>query len=310
MLVWPLLLAALGATLAMALGGTRDRRVALAMTLAMAVLATLTIAQLTAWGAWTFAGIGLIEPAVLALFVLLATPALVPITFDFAQSRWGWRGVVVLVAAGLALVIAAALPRASADRPNPDRRPITSPIPRRAEAWRVSTLPQLDAWTPRGPERRRRGRAASHQALPPFHAEPIWTAQTRAVPGRVPPVLTAERSGDRLIVRVIPGPGAELLTLKIRATTALHDPRLNGRPITLASQPDAWSTVTYHAPDPNGVTLSFTSEATGRLEAAVMEMRDGWPMPTLAPPAARPPELMATGMSDKTAVLAQARLAW
>jgi len=124
-----------------------------------------------------------------------------------------------------------------------------------------------------------------------------------------PPVLTAERSGDRLIVRVIPGPGAELLTLKIRASTDLHDPRLNGRPITLASQPDAWSTLTYHAPDPNGVTLSFTSEATGRLEADVMEMRDGWPAEA-APPAAKPPELMATGMSDKTAVLAHARLAW
>jgi hypothetical protein len=125
----------------------------------------------------------------------------------------------------------------------------------------------------------------------------------------VPPILTAERSGDRLIVRVIPGPGAEVLRLKIRASTALHDPRLNGRPIILDSQPDDWSTVTYHAPDPNGVTLSFTSEATGRVEATVMEMRDGWPMDA-APPAAKPPELMATGMSDKTAVLAHARLAW
>ena len=67
--------------------------------------------------------------------------------------------------------------------------------------------------------------------------------------------------------------------------------------------------MTYHAPDPNGVTLSFTSEATGRVEAAVMEMRDGWPAQAQTP-AARPPELMATGMSDKTAVLAHARLAW
>lgn len=306
MLVWPLLVAALGATLAMALGGTRDRRVALAMTLAMAVLATLTIAQLTAWGAWTFAGIGLMEPAVLAVFVLLATPALVPITFDFAQSRWGWRGVVVLVAAGLALIITAALPHASTDRPNPTEAHHVAD-PSTGQAWRVSTLPQLDAWT-RAVLSADGGTAPRHQGLEPFHAKPIWMAETRAVPVE-PPVLTAERSGDRLIVRVIPGPGAELLTLKIRATTDLHDPRLNGRPITLASQPDAWSTVTYHAPDPNGVTLSFTSEATGRLEADVMEMRDGWPAEA-APPAAKPPELMATGMSDKTAVLAHARLAW
>ncbi|WP_419254082.1 M28 family peptidase [Caulobacter sp. ErkDOM-YI] len=306
MLVWPLLLAALGATLAMGLGGTRDRRVALAMTLAMGVLATVTIAQLTAWGAWTFAGIGLMEPAVLALFVLLATPALVPITFDFAQSRWGWRGVVLLVVTGLGLVITAAVPGASADRPNlTEAHHLADPST--GKAWRVSTMPQLDDWT-RAVLIADGGVDLKKQALPPFHADPIWRAQTRAVEV-VPPILTAERSGDRLIVRVIPGPGAEVLRLKIRASTALHDPRLNGRPIILDSQPDDWSTVTYHAPDPNGVTLSFTSEATGRVEATVMEMRDGWPMDA-APPAAKPPELMATGMSDKTAVLAHARLAW
>ncbi|WP_425994734.1 M20/M25/M40 family metallo-hydrolase [Caulobacter sp. DWR1-3-2b1] len=306
MLVWPLLIAALGATLAMALGGTRDRRVALAMTLAMAVLATVTIAQLTAWGAWTFAGIGLMEPAVLALFVLLATPALVPITFDFAQSRWSWRGVVVLVVAGLGLVITAAIPGASADRPNlTEAHHIADPST--GKAWRVSSMPELDAWT-RAVLVADGGVDLKKQPLHPFHGDPIWMAETRAVPV-TPPVLTAERSGDRLIVRVIPGPGTEVLTLKIRATTDLLDPRLNGRPITLTSQPDAWSTVTYHAPDPNGVTLSFTSGATGRVEAAVMEMRDGWPAEATAP-AAKPPELMATGMSDKTAVIAHARLAW
>jgi len=306
MLVWPLLIAALGATLAMALGGTRDRRVALAMTLAMAVLATLTTAQLTAWGAWTFAGIGLMEPAVLALFVLLATPALLPITFDFGQSRWGWRGVVLLGVAGLGLVVTAAIPHASAERPNLTQAHHLADTST-GEAWRVSSMPQLDAWT-RQVLVADGGVDLKQQTLEPFHAEPIWMAQTRAVPV-APPVLTAERSGDRLIVRVIPGPGAEVLTLKIRATTGLHDPRLNGRPITLASQPDAWSTLTYHAPDPNGVTLSFTSQATGRVEAAVLEMRDGWPAEA-QPPAAKPPELMAVGMSDKTAVIAHARLAW
>ncbi|ALL12227.1 M28 family metallopeptidase [Caulobacter henricii] len=306
MLVWPLLVAALGATLAMGLGGTRDRRVALAMTLVMGVLATLTVAQLTAWGAWTFAGIGLMEPAVLAVFVLLAAPALVPITFDFAESPWGWRGVVLLAVTGLGLVVTAAMPAASADRPNlTEAHHLADPSTGRA--WRVSTLPQLDAWT-REVLIADGGVDLKQQTLEPFLSKPTWMAETRAVPVP-PPILTAERSGDRLIVRVIPGAGTEVLSLKIRASTALHDPRLNGRPITLVSQPDSWSTLTYHAPDPNGVTLSFTSEATGRVEAEVMEFRDGWPIEAAAPPA-KPAELMATGMSDKTAVLAHARLAW
>lgn len=306
MLTWPLLIACLGATLAIGMGGTRDRRVALAVTLAIGLLAVLITAQLAAWGAWTFAGIGLMEPAVLAVFVLLATPALVPIAFDFAESRWSWRGAAGLVVVGLGLVVAAAVPGASAQRPNlTEAHHLADPST--GKAWRVSSMPELDAWT-KATLIADGGVALHKQALPPFLNDPVWMAETRAVPV-APPVLTAERSGDRLIVRVIPGPGAEVLSLKIRATTELSDPRLNGRPITLVSKPDGWSTVTYHAPDPNGVTLSFTSEATGRVEAAVMEMRDGWPAEATAP-AAKPAELMATGMSDKTAVLAHARLAW
>jgi hypothetical protein len=306
MLTWPLLVAALGATLAMALGGTRDRRVALAMTLLMAVLAVLTIAQLTAWGAWTFAGIGLMEPAVLAVFVLLATPSLVPITFDFAESRWGWRGAALLVVAGLGLTIAAAVPNATATRPNlTEAHHIADPAA--GKAWRVSTLPELDAWS-RAVLVADGGLAPKKQAFAPFIKDPIWASETRVAPVD-PPSLSAERSGDRLLIRVIPGAGAELLTLKVKADTALSDPRLNGRPITLTAKPGAWSTVTYHAPDPNGVTLSFTAGPTGNLDAAVLEYRDGWPAD--APrPSAKPTELMATGMSDKTAVIARAGLSW
>jgi hypothetical protein len=276
------------------------------MTLLMAVLAVLTIAQLTAWGAWTFAGIGLMEPAVLAVFVLLATPSLVPITFDFAESRWGWRGAALLVVAGLGLTIAAAVPNATAERPNLTEAHHVSD-PAAGKAWRVSTLPELDAWS-RAVLVADGGLAPKKQAFAPFVRDPIWASETRVVPVD-PPSLSAERSGDRLLIRVIPGAGAELLTLKVKADTALSDPRLNGRPITLTAKPGAWSTVTYHAPDPNGVTLSFTAGATGNLDAAVLEYRDGWPAE--APrPSAKPAELMATGMSDKTAVIARAGLSW
>jgi hypothetical protein len=306
MLTWPLLVAALGASLAMALGGTRDRRVALAMTLLMGLLAILTIAQLTAWGAWTFAGIGLMEPAVLALFVLLATPCLVPITFDFAESRWGWRGAALLVVVGVGLAVAAAVPNATAQRPNLTEAHHLAD-PGAGKAWRVSTLPDLDAWS-RAVLVADGGLAPRKQAFAPFVREPIWASETRVVPVD-PPSLSAERSGDRLLVRAIPGPGAEMLSLKVRADTTLSDPRLNGRPITLTSQPGKWSTVTYHAPDPNGVTLSFTIVGPGKVEAAVMEYRDGWPAEAPAP-SAKPAELMATGMSDKTAVIARAALSW
>jgi hypothetical protein len=240
------------------------------------------------------------------VFVLLATPSLVPITFDFAESRWGWRGAALLVVAGLGLTIAAAVPNATATRPNlTEAHHIADPAI--GKAWRVSTLPELDAWS-RAVLVADGGLAPKKQAFAPFIKEPIWASETRVV-SVDPPSLSAERSGDRLLIRVIPGAGAELLTLKVKADTALSDPRLNGRPITLTAKPGAWSTVTYHAPDPNGVTLSFTAGATGNLDAAVLEYRDGWPAD--APhPSAKPAELMATGMSDKTAVIARAGLSW
>ncbi len=306
MLTWPLLTAALGASLTMALGGTRDRRVALAMTLGLSLLAVLTLAQLTAWSAWTFAGIGLMEPAVLALFVLLAAPSLTPITFDLAQSRWGWRGAALLLALGVGLAVAGGLASASAKRPNPTEAHHLAD-PDTGKAWRISTLPKLDAWS-RPVLTADGGLQPSRRTFAPFINSPVWASETR-VAAVDPPSLSAERSGDRLLVRAIPGPGAEVLTLKIKADTALSDPRLNGRPIPLTPQAGAWSTVTYHAPDPNGVTLSFTTAQTGRIEAAVMELHDGWPA-DVPPPAAKPADLMGVNMSDKTAVIARASLSW
>ncbi|MFZ0270159.1 M28 family metallopeptidase, partial [Caulobacter sp.] len=53
MLAWPLLAASLAAALVMAVGGTRDRRVAWALTLVVCLVAVAVVAQLGAWGAWT-----------------------------------------------------------------------------------------------------------------------------------------------------------------------------------------------------------------------------------------------------------------
>jgi len=306
MLVWPLLVASLGAALILGLGGTRDRRIALLLTFAIGLLAVLILAQLTAWGSWTFAGIGLMEPAILAVFVLLAVPALAPLAFDFAESPWAWRGVALTLVAGLGLCVAAGVPHATAERPNlTEAHHVADPAA--DKAWRVSTLPELDAWS-RAVLVADGGLDPKKQALMPFAKNPMWMSETRIVEIDAPS-LTVERSGERLLVRVLPGPGAEVLVLKVKANAELADPRLNGRPITLTSKPGQWSSITYHAPDPNGVTLSFTPGPSGRIEAAVLEYRDGWPAGAL-PPAAKPPELMATGMSDKTAVIARAGLAW
>ncbi|ENZ83216.1 M20/M25/M40 family metallo-hydrolase [Caulobacter vibrioides] len=306
MLVWPLLVAALGAALVIGVGGTRDKRAALALTVVVGLLAILSTAQLTAWGAWTFAGVGLMEPAILALFAMLAAPALSPLVHDFAATRWAWRAAGALVVAGLGLI-------ANADRVGGDaaRPAVTHAIQvadlSTGKAWRLTEAAKLDAWTKAAlPDDG--GSDPKKQALPPFWPHPVWISESRPAPV-APPQLTVDRSDDRLLIRLIPAPGAELVSLRLRPSGQLTQPRLNGRPVTLATAPGAWSSLTYYAPDPNGVTLSFTASAPGKIEVAALEYHDGWPATAKAPPA-KPPGLMAIGQSDKTAVLVRAGMSW
>jgi hypothetical protein len=146
------------------------------------------------------------------------------------------------------------------------------------------------------------------KAYPPLYRAPVWMAPTAVLPVERP-ALTIDRAGERLLIRAVPTAGAEVLTLRLRPSLALGEPRLNGRPITLATQAGAWTSLSYHAPDPNGVTLSFTATAAGQVEVAVIEVRNGWPRGASAIPA-KPPELMATGYSDKTLVLDRGALSW
>ncbi|HJV40940.1 M20/M25/M40 family metallo-hydrolase [Caulobacter sp.] len=306
MLTWPLLIAALGAALVIGVGGTRDKRVAMALTLAVGVLAALSLAQLTAWGAWTFAGVGLMEPAILALFAMLAAPALSPLTHDFAATRWAWRAATVLALAGGGLIAAAGQLGGDAERPAATRALHVADLST-GKAWRVADQPRLDAWTKAAlPDDG--GSSPAKQTLPPFWSQPTWMSETRPAPVEAPQ-LTVDRADDRLLVRLIPAPGAELVSIRLRPSAPLSQPRLNGRPIDLETQAGEWSSLTYHAPDPNGVTLSFTTQGSGKVEVAALEYHDGWPTLAKAPPP-KPAGLMAFGMSDKTAVLVRGGMGW
>ncbi|MEJ2815793.1 M28 family metallopeptidase [Caulobacter sp. CCG-8] len=305
MIAWPLLAASLAAALVMAVGGTRDRRVAWLLTLAIALVAVAVVAQLGAWGAWTFAGVGLMEPAVLAVFAILAAPALLPLAFDFAAYRWAPIFAGVATAAGIGLLLYAGLGDAGPTRPKLAEASHLADLST-GTAWRVSPQPRLDPWSTvvlsdndAKPVR---------QAYPPLFREPVWMAPTAVLPVERP-TLVIDRAGDRLLVRAVPTLGAEVLTLRLKSSVALDQPRLNGRPIALPNTAGQWSSLSYHAPDPNGVTLSFTARAAGKVEVAVIEIRDGWPRGVSAIPA-KPAGLMASGYSDKTIVLDRGTLAW
>jgi len=306
MLTWPLLVAAIGAALVIGVGGTRDKRVALALTFAIGLLAVLSTAQLAAWGAWTFAGVGLMEPAILALFAMLAAPALSPLAHDFAATRWAWRAAALLTLVGIGLITNAARLGGEPSRPAITQALHVADLST-GKAWRISDQARLDAWTKAAlPDDG--GSQPKQQPLAPFWNRPVWMSETRAAPVTAPQ-LTVDRADDRLLIRLIPAPGAEMVSLRLRPSAPLSQPRLNGRPITLTTTADKWSTLTYHAPDPNGVTLSFTTSGAGKVQVAALEYHDGWPTLAKAPPA-KPADLMAYGLSDKTAVLVHGGMSW
>ncbi|MBI1685921.1 M20/M25/M40 family metallo-hydrolase [Caulobacter hibisci] len=306
MTTWPLLVAALAAVLVLAKGGTRNKKVALALTFFVALAAVAVVAQVGAWGGWTFAGLGVGLPAVLAAFGLLALPALIPLAHDFSALKLAAIPATLVVGLGAGLVAYAVLAGASPARPELTEAAHLSDLST-GRAWRISTLPRLDAWS-RG-ALTAQGGTPTQGELAPFFRSKAWLAEARPVP-LDPPQLVVEQAGERLLARVIPGPGAEYVTLRIKADGMLAGARLNGRPVPLTTKPGEWSSLTYHAPDPNGVTLSFSRlNGTGRVEAAALEVREGWPRAAPSP-GAKPEGLMGWGISDKTLVLTRASVKW
>jgi hypothetical protein len=306
MAVWPLLVAALAAVLVLAKGGTRNRRVALALTFCVALAAVVVVVQVGAWGGWTFAGLGVSLPAILAVFGLLALPALIPLAHDFSALKLAALPATLVAAVGAGLVAYAVLAGATPARPELTEAAHLADLSS-GRAWRISTLPRLDAWS-RGALTAQGGTPAQGD-LPPFFKSKIWMAEARPV-ALDPPQLVVEQAGERLLVRVIPGPGAEYVTLRIKPDGMLAGARLNGRPIPLTTKHGEWTSLTYHAPDPNGVTLSFSRlNGSGHVEAAALEVREGWPRAAPSP-GAKPEGLMGWGVSDKTLVLTRASVRW
>ena len=305
MLAWPLLAASLTCALVTAVGGTRDRRIAMVLTGFVALAAILVTAQLGAWGAWVFAGLGLGEPAILAVFALLATPALLPLAYDFAGSRWAKISAGVAAGLGVGLIAYGLLSDGTAVRPRLTSASHLADLST-GEAWRVAPASRLDAWSRVTLEDG--GAKPVQRPYPPLYRDPVWMAPTRDVPIEGPG-LVIQKAGDRLLIRVTPTPGAEVLTVRVKPSGPLNEARLNGRPLKLDSAPGQWSTLQYHAPDPNGVTLSFTADGPGAVEVTAVELHEGWPRGA-APPPAKPPGLMASALSDKTLVMDRAALAW
>jgi hypothetical protein len=79
---------------------------------------------------------------------------------------------------------------------------------------------------------------------------------------------------------------------------------VNDAVVGVAIKPNSWGVLDYSAPPAKGVKLEVSAAPRVKVDAVVIEQRDGWPAG--AAPLAKPAELMAWRDSDTTLVTARA----
>lgn len=287
LVLFPLLLGAMAAALAFATGKPEwTVRVAL---IVAGLLAVVVLGWLCGWTSGLFVAAGPFLPAILAPFALLILMVAAPFARLWASlpsSRWVTGGIAA-VAVGLLLWVGLAPPTAA--RP----RPTAAYVLRdgaKGPALIVTPLATLDPWT------RRLMPHASQTTLVPIFTRPVWT---KPLPGDfsvAAPAIDALRVQERIIVHVRSTGGARRLTLWVRAGATLSEPRLNGRPFGWAIRPNRWSRFDFHAPPPEGFTVSMAAAPGAEIEIVAAQLVDGWP--TGAPVSKKPPGYMAFGDSD------------
>jgi hypothetical protein len=296
LLVWPLLAGALGAVI-----WAWVRRVApLSGVLYPAALAVVMGAILTSLAAAIFTAIGPVMPQVLAVFALLYLAGLAP--FVAAFVREGRPGLVagVVLGAGACALLAVGYGAGTLARPQLTQAFYVAEGADGPQV-RVDPFPTLDPWATQA--LKADGGAIHRAALPPFIQAPVWTAPARHRP-LTPPQMRLEQHGAKVTLQALATGGGRVLYLFLRSPQPMRMEAVNDAVVGVAIKPNTWGLLDYSAPPAKGVKLDVSAAPHAKIDAVVIEQRDGWPA-SAAPPA-KPPELMAWRNSDTTLVTARA----
>lgn len=302
-LLWPLLITSTAA-LIYALGSAGPKVAGRKLVLAVLVGFALYLLATQALGFFT--ATGPIFPMIVAPFGALIALALLPLTNG--RRELAWLGLAAQ-AAGLAIVIGAG------------RLPPGPETPRIVEAFyladlengafhRASTLPDLAPWTASALSQD--GARAAKGRLTPLLTEDLWLAEAMPRP-LVPPQLslTAAPAANGQIVKIIAQArnGGRYFRILLRASADLKDLTIDGQSAKVGLDKGIWSQVSYHAPADHPVVLTLRAPAgSGRLEAKVIEVRDGWPAG--AEPVARPANVLPFRKSDSTWIAMGGEIEW
>lgn len=298
-LVWPLLVGAIGAAAA-ALGA---RRGFLPMTL-LVVLAAVALGWEGGISHFAYEAMDLMP--LFGIQMLTAAFVLWPLAQPDNGAQKGLVVGMILLAGGLALTLFI-----RSEEPWSPRFPQASKVSYLVDqdtgrAWRYAPTVDKTAWTA--------GALAAEGATPVLTSHWAWGKQPqRAAPARAivepSPTVSLTRQADGSVrLAVAPPPGSRTLNLQLRMKTAGQLTQLSGVPTTLALPAGHWVKIVLQAPGP-GVDLVVRPNGPGRLDVRYVAGFDRWPQ-GLAPLPARPADVMAWGDSDSTYVAGTRAFAW
>lgn len=305
LLTWPLLVVALTAAILL------SRHPSPRLASAIAVLGSgLAIGLAAAQANGFFLAIGATFPMVVTPFAALGALALLPLAWrpDVRPSNLWLGSLTLLGGAGVLAVACVAGMTPTAAKPHMTEAFFLAE-PDVGQAYRASTFPVLDSWA--RATLAADGGALRQTVLDSFFAGPIWLAPSRtAVVNRPDLRLTAYPAPADFHLTLFGRAenGGRSLVFRIRPTQSLTDLDVQGRATKVLLPANQWSQITYYASGPEGVTLDFTAKAHGRLDASVLETRDGWPSSARVP--AKPVGVAPFHRSDTTAIGVQSSLAW
>jgi hypothetical protein len=297
-LVWPLLLGAVGAA-ATALSA---RRGVLPMTL-LVVLAAAALGWEGGISHFAFEAMDLMP--LFGLQMVTAGFVLWPLAQPDNGAQKGLVIGMLLLAGGLLLTLFI-----RSDEPWSPRFPQVSYVGYLVDqdtgrAWRFSPTSDTSPWSEQvlGAEG---GRPA-----PMTHWS--WRRPQRAVAASPvaepsPQLALTKALGGLLRLTAAPPPGARTLFVEVRSSVAAQATALAGVPITQPMPAGRWVKVAWQAPG-NGLDLVVRPSGPGRLDVRYVAGFDRWPK-GVAPLPARPADVMPFDDSDSTFVTGARAFAW
>jgi hypothetical protein len=294
-LVWPLLIAALGA----AATSMSARRGVLPL-LALVILASLALGWEGGISHAAFEAVDFMP--IFGLQMVTAGVVLWPLAQPDSGAQKGLVVGMILLFGGFALT---AFIRS--EEPWSPRYPQISYVGYQVDqdtrkAWVFSPPVDKSGWTLRvlGPE----ARDLNHWAW----TEPMRAVDAAFVEAPAPTInLTRLANGSLRLTAQTP-PGARTLTLRLRTATPSRVTALSGLPVAMNLPPSQWTRVDWVAPG-NGLSLDIRPTGPGRIEVRYTSGFDAWPTGVERLPT-RPADVMPWDNSDSTFVSGTRAFAW